>query len=131
MGRRGQSVEETSGAEDERPGADRGHVGAGLVYSADPCLDGRVSGSGSRPESSGDHDDVGRIDVGDRSVGPHREVTEFSAVLTRLASDEDDLVPGDRLEDFVGSDGVEGGELVVQHYCDLHSGSLGDGWSSF
>jgi NTE family protein len=123
VGRGGQSVEQPRGAEDERPGADRGREPSRRVHRAHPVDDRTAVDEGTAADAAGDHDDVGVGNVGERGVDREAEEAIVGADDAALDADEDDVEVGHALEDLVGTDGVERGEPGEERDGDLHDGS--------
>ena len=82
----------------------------------------------SRPDPSGEHDDVRLGELLEGGIDGDPEHAVVTSDLTPLVTDESDLDRGDALEHLVGPDAVEGGEAGEERDGDrqgvAHAGVL-------
>ena len=127
-----EAVEEAGGGEHQRPGADgRGEPARSRGAARTQSRIG-VAGLEQRPgaDAAGHDDDVGRRDLVERGVDGETEEAVVGADLAALGADEGDGGAGEALEDLVGADGVERGDLGEQGDGDVHGMAPGlVGWT--
>jgi hypothetical protein len=83
-------------------------------------VDGAVGEVEGFAWSAGDDEDVGVGDLVEGVVDVEGESSGIGADGSGVFADGDGVGVGESGEDFVGSDGVEGGEAFVEEDGDLH-----------
>ena len=98
---------------------------------ADPFEDPLVVLEGPRPDAAGEDDHVGLGHLLERGVRGQTEHAVLTAHLAAGVAEEGDVEGRDALEDLVGPDGIERGELREERDGDVdavgHAGVLSVG----